>query len=142
MDEVEKGHRQLTVDLKDLERNAGSAVEYFWSELDGSVKVRGTLVRLQIERARDANQILHKFVRRARFAGYREAVVHPRLVELRLHRKRSGECGSVKWLDFEADPVIAEHAPQCIADLAHRTVGTDRSQNIIDEVLLLPGRAG
>ena len=29
-------------------------------------------------------------------------------------------------LDFEADPVLAERAPQCVADLAYSTVGTDR----------------
>ena len=78
---LKKGRRQLRVDLKDLERNAGS-VDYFRSELDGSVKVRGTLVRLHIERARDAKQILHKFVRQAGLAGYREVVVHLGLVKV------------------------------------------------------------
>jgi len=60
----------LTLDLKDLEGNVRSAVEFLKSRLD-AIKVRGSSVQLRIEHTRDAKQILHKYLRHAGLDGYR-----------------------------------------------------------------------
>jgi hypothetical protein len=71
----------LTVDLKDLEGNVGSAVEFLKSRLC-TIKVRGSRVQLRIEHTRDAKQILHKYLRHARLDGYRVIVVSPGLLKV------------------------------------------------------------
>ena len=41
-------------------------------------------------------------------------------------------------LDFESDPILAEHVSQRVADLAYGTFRADRSQYIVKQVLVLP----
>jgi len=79
----------LTVNLKDLEGNVESAVEFLRSRLD-AIKVRGSSVQLRIESTRDAKQILHKYLRHARLDGYRVIVVSPGLVKVEAPQMKKG----------------------------------------------------
>ena len=78
----------LTLDLKDLEGNVGSAVEFLKSRLDDEVKVRGSRIQLRLLHARDAKLILHKYLRHARLGGYRVVVSGPGLVKVEAQKKK------------------------------------------------------
>jgi hypothetical protein len=77
----------LTLDLKDLEGNVGSAVEFLKSRLDDEVKVRGSSIQLRVLHARDAKLILHKYLRHAKLYGYRVVVAGPGLVKVEAQKK-------------------------------------------------------
>ncbi len=78
----------LTLDLKDLEGNVGSAVEFLKSRLDDEIKVRGSSVHLRVLHARDAKLILHKYLRHAKLDGYRVVVVGPGLVKVEAQKMK------------------------------------------------------
>jgi hypothetical protein len=77
----------LTLDLKQLNKNVGSTVEYLRSRLDEPVKVKGSQVKLTCANARTAKLLLHKFLHQHRLEGYRVLVVHSGLVEVRAREK-------------------------------------------------------
>jgi hypothetical protein len=78
----------LTIDLKELGKNVGPAVEYLRSRLDEPVKVKGSQVRLTHTSAKAAKLLLHKFLYQVRLEGYRIIVVHSELVEMRAPEKK------------------------------------------------------
>jgi len=78
----------LTLDLKDLEVNVGSAVEFLKARLDDEVKVRGSRIQLRLLHARDAKLILHKYLRRAKLDGYRVVVSGPGLVKVEAQKQK------------------------------------------------------
>ena len=78
----------LTLDLKDLEGNVGSAVEFLKSRLDDEVKVRGSRIQLRLLHARDAKLILHKYLRHAKLDGYRVVVSGPGPVKVEAQKKK------------------------------------------------------
>ena len=78
----------LTLDLKDLEGNVGSAVEFLKSRLDDEVKVRGSRIQLRLLHARDEKLILHKYLRHAKLDGYRVVVAGPGLVKVEAQKKK------------------------------------------------------
>jgi hypothetical protein len=73
----------VTIELKQLNKNAGPAVEYLQSRLDEQVKVKGSQVSLSRTSARAAKLLLHKFLRQLRLEGYRVLSVHSGLIEVR-----------------------------------------------------------
>ncbi len=78
----------LALDLKDLEGNVGSAVEFLRSRLGDEVKVRGSRVQLRLLHAKDAKLILHKYLRHAKLDGYRVVVVGPGLVKVEAQKTK------------------------------------------------------
>src|SRR6266571_8705865 len=77
----------LTVDLKQLNKNIGPAVEYLRSRLDEPIKVKGSQVKLADTSARATKRLLHKFLRQLRLEGYRILVVHSGLIEVHAPEK-------------------------------------------------------
>jgi hypothetical protein len=73
----------LTIDLKQLNKNVGPAVEYLRSRLDEQVKVKGSQVSLSHTSARAAKLLLRKVLRQLRLEGYRVLSVHSGLIEVR-----------------------------------------------------------
>lgn len=77
----------ITVDLKDLGPNSKSAVEYIKTRLGTPVRVKGTIVQLELEHAREAKLVLHKYLRQAGLAEYRVVVTHPGHVRVEAAKK-------------------------------------------------------
>jgi hypothetical protein len=98
----------LTLDLKDLEGNVGSAVEFLKSRLDDEVKVRGSSIQIRVLHARDAKLILHKYLRHAKLDGYRVVVVGPGLVKVEAQkmkeRRRTRRRGGATPAPWETVP--------------------------------------
>jgi hypothetical protein len=74
----------ITVDLKELGKSVGPAVEYLRSRLDEPVKLNGSQVKLAQTSARRTKLLLHKLLRQLRLEGYRIVVVHSGLIEVRV----------------------------------------------------------
>jgi hypothetical protein len=88
----------LTMDLKELGKNLGLAVEYLRPRLDERVKVKGSQVSLSHTSPRAAKLVLRKFQRQLRLEGYRVLVVHLGLIEVcapQNEKKRSPRAAEV-----------------------------------------------
>ena len=77
----------VTIDLRQLNKNAGPAVEYLRSRLDEPVRAERSRVDLTHTSARKAKLLLHKFLHQLRLEGYRIIVVNSGLVEVRAPQK-------------------------------------------------------
>jgi hypothetical protein len=77
----------LTIDLKELGKNVGPAVEFLRSRLDEPVRVKRSQVRLTDTNARTAKLLLRKFLRQFRPEGYRVLSVNSGLIEVRAPEK-------------------------------------------------------
>ena len=73
----------VTIDLRQLNKNAGTAVEYLRSRLGEQTKVKGSQVSLSHTSHRAAKLLLHKFLRQLRLEGYRVLSVNSGLIEMR-----------------------------------------------------------
>jgi hypothetical protein len=73
----------LRLDLKRLGKNREAAFEYLRSHLAESPRLKGDHVELANTRAGEAKTILHKFLHHAGLDGYRVAVIHSGLIEIR-----------------------------------------------------------
>jgi len=82
-----KSERMLTVDLKQLKKNIGPAIEYLRSRLEEPIKVKGSQVKLADTSARATKQLLHKFLHQPQLEGYRILVVHSGLIEVHAPEK-------------------------------------------------------
>ena len=82
-----KSEPMLTVDLKELKKNARPAVEYLRSRLHEPIDVKGSQVTLTRTNARAAKQLLHKFLHQLQLEGYRILVVHSGLIEVHAPEK-------------------------------------------------------
>ena len=73
----------ITINLKQLGKDIGPAVDYLRSGLDDHVQVNGSQVKLPHTSARAAKLLLHKFLRQLRLEEYRIVVVHSGLIDVR-----------------------------------------------------------
>src|SRR5690242_6960858 len=77
----------LTINLRDLGKNIGPAVQYLESRLDEEVKAKHSQVTLTHTTTRVAKVLLQKFLRQTRLEGHRILVVRPGLIEIRAPEK-------------------------------------------------------
>jgi hypothetical protein len=73
----------VTIDLRQLNKNAGPAVEYLRSRLGEQIKVKGSQVSLSHTSPRAAKLLLRKFLRQLRLEGFKVLSVHSGLIEVR-----------------------------------------------------------
>jgi len=72
----------LIVDLGRLGKHVGLAIRFLDSNVNESLRVKGSLVQLTSTKARTAKLLLHKFLRHEGLENYRVVMVRPGLVEV------------------------------------------------------------
>jgi len=73
----------ITINLKELGKDVGPAVDYLRSRSDDHLQLNGSQVKLPHTSARAAKLLLRKFLRQVHLEGYRVLSVNSGLIEVR-----------------------------------------------------------